>query len=91
MCGNPRGNRIEISVSVRLLESETMDLLLERYYRTLDNVWAKLPNHLGSSIASVAIFLMGISIRGMFYLFTHLTHIYFLKMGHLQWKSSLRP
>ena len=67
MCGNPRGNRIEISVSVRLLESETMDLLLQRYYRTLDNVWAKLPNHLGSSIASVAIFLMGISIRGMFY------------------------
>ena len=91
MCSNPRGNRIEISVSVRLLESETMDLLLQRYYRTLDNVWAKLPNHLGSSIASVAIFLMGISIRGMFYLFTHLTHIYFLKMGHLQWKSSLRP
>ena len=91
MCGNPRGNRIEISVSVRLLESETMDLLLQRYYRTLDNVWAKLPNHLGSSITSVAIFLMGISIRGMFYLFTHLTHIYFLKMGHLQWKSSLRP
>ena len=66
MCSNPRGNRIEISVSVRLLESETMDLLLERYYRTLDNVWAKLPNHLGSSITSVAIFLMGISIRGMF-------------------------
>jgi hypothetical protein len=65
MCSNPRGNRTEISVSVGLLESVTMDLLLERYYRTLDNVWAKLPNHLGSSIASVVIFLMGISIRGM--------------------------
>ncbi len=56
---------LKFSVSVRQLESENMDLLLERYYRTLDNVWAKLPNHLGSSIASVAIFLMGISIRGM--------------------------
>lgn len=36
----------------------------ERYNKTFEKVWAKLPNFLGSFIATAAVFLLGSSIRG---------------------------
>lgn len=36
----------------------------ERYNKTFERVWAKLPNFLGSFIATAAVFILGSSIRG---------------------------
>lgn len=41
----------------------------DKYAKTLDRVWSKLPNFLGSFIATVAVFLLGASIRGDHYRF----------------------
>lgn len=37
---------------------------LEKHNKTLEKYWNKLPNFLGSFIASVAVFILGSSIRG---------------------------
>ncbi len=36
----------------------------ERYAKNLDRIWAKLPNFLGSFIATVAVFFLGATIHG---------------------------
>lgn len=38
----------------------------EKYSKTLDRFWNKLPNFLGSFIATVAVFLLGATIRGIY-------------------------
>ena len=37
----------------------------EKYAKTLDRVWSKLPNFVGSFIATVAVFILGSTIRGI--------------------------
>ena len=37
---------------------------MEKYSKTMDRIWTKLPNFIGSFIATVAVFLLGASIRG---------------------------
>jgi VanZ family protein len=36
----------------------------ERYNKTFEKVWAKLPNFIGSFIATAAVFILGSSIHG---------------------------
>ena len=36
----------------------------ERYSKTLDRIWSKIPNVIGSFIATVAVFLLGATIHG---------------------------
>lgn len=36
----------------------------EKHSKRLERIWSKLPNFLGSFIATVAVFLLGSSIRG---------------------------
>ena len=40
----------------------------ERHSKRLERIWSKLPNFLGSFIATVAVFLLGSSIRGELYI-----------------------
>lgn len=39
----------------------------ERYNKTFEKVWAKLPNFIGSFIATAAVFILGSSIHGNFF------------------------
>jgi hypothetical protein len=38
----------------------------ERYNKTFEKIWAKLPNFVGSFIATAAVFILGSSIHGIF-------------------------
>jgi hypothetical protein len=40
---------------------------MEKYSGTLDKIWAKLPNCVGSIIVTLAVFAFGATIRGMFF------------------------
>jgi hypothetical protein len=37
---------------------------MEKYSKTLDKIWAKLPNYVGSIIVTLAVFTFGATIRG---------------------------
>jgi hypothetical protein len=39
---------------------------MEKYSKTLDKIWDKLPNYVGSIIVTLAVFTFGATIRGMF-------------------------
>jgi hypothetical protein len=39
---------------------------MEKYSDTLDKIWAKLPDCVGSIIVTLAVFIFGATIRGMF-------------------------
>jgi hypothetical protein len=38
----------------------------KKYSKTLDNIWARLPDWVGSIIVTLAVFIFGATIRGMF-------------------------
>jgi hypothetical protein len=40
---------------------------MERYTNTMEKIWAKLPNYVGSMIVTLAVFTLGTTIRGMSY------------------------
>lgn len=39
---------------------------MEKYSNTMEKIWAKLPNYMGSIIVALAVFTLGATIRGMF-------------------------
>jgi hypothetical protein len=41
---------------------------MDKYSDTLDKIWAKLPDWAGSIIVTLAVFVFGATIRGMFVL-----------------------
>ncbi|KAK8746453.1 hypothetical protein OTU49_017025, partial [Cherax quadricarinatus] len=55
----------KVPIGVSRIEGDPLAVTwTERYSDTLDKYWKKLPRVLGSVIASVAVFIMGSTIRG---------------------------
>jgi hypothetical protein len=44
---------------------------MEKYSNTMEKIWAKLPDHVGSIIVTLAVFTLGATIRGMSYFKIH--------------------